>query len=68
MSLDTSLVTGTQSVDCLVSMSDDQLEAFREQTWRASGADGTTITVQMTNSSLNIQTTCTESLNKTKVI
>ncbi|XP_035996682.1 uncharacterized protein LOC105940202 [Fundulus heteroclitus] len=50
--------TVTSPVDCLVSVSEDQLEAFGKQTWTTFCPNGTTVTVQMTNSSLNLQKTC----------
>ena len=48
----------TSSVDCKVSVSDDQLEAFRGSSWATVGANGANVTIQVTNSSLSLGQTC----------
>ncbi|XP_071328941.1 uncharacterized protein [Trachinotus anak] len=46
------------SVDCKVSVNDDQLETLRNSSWTFVGADGVTVAVQVTNSSLTLDQTC----------
>ncbi|XP_065812452.1 uncharacterized protein [Labrus bergylta] len=45
------------SVNCSVSVEDDQLEAFRDS-WTSVGADGRTLTVQVTRGNLTVDQTC----------
>ncbi|XP_041792086.1 uncharacterized protein LOC121605999 [Chelmon rostratus] len=48
----------SSSVDCKVSVEDDQLAAFGRSSWTNVGADGPTVTVQVTNSVLMPNETC----------
>ncbi|KAM7012271.1 uncharacterized protein LKV04_022791 [Tautogolabrus adspersus] len=45
------------SVNCSVSVEDDQLEAFRDS-WTSVGADGHTLTVQVTKGNMTTDETC----------
>ncbi|XP_023148766.2 uncharacterized protein LOC111583769 [Amphiprion ocellaris] len=48
----------TTSVNCKVSVSDDQLEVFKDSSWTSAGANGSSVTIQVTNSSLMLSDTC----------
>ncbi|XP_007569505.1 uncharacterized protein LOC103150018 [Poecilia formosa] len=48
----------TSSVNCSVSVSEDQLEAFGDRTWTAFGANGTTVTIQITKGDPTLKNTC----------
>lgn len=47
-----------QSVDCKVSVDDDQLAAIKDDGWTSGGDEGLTVKVQVTNSQLMINETC----------
>ncbi|XP_051231621.1 uncharacterized protein LOC127349766 isoform X2 [Dicentrarchus labrax] len=55
------------SVDCRVSVEDDQLTAFIGSSWTSVGADGQTVTVQVTNSSLTSNETCNNLQSQTRL-
>ncbi|XP_054911502.1 uncharacterized protein LOC129376081 [Poeciliopsis prolifica] len=48
----------TSSVNCSVSVSEDQLAAFEDRTLTAFGANGTTVTIRMTQRGRNLENTC----------
>ncbi|XP_073332102.1 uncharacterized protein [Pagrus major] len=51
----------SSSVSCSVSVDDDQLTGFTDGSWTFVGADGATVSVQVTNSSLKSDHTCSDS-------
>ncbi|KAM3619651.1 uncharacterized protein V6R79_011271 [Siganus canaliculatus] len=48
----------SSSVHCTVSMEDTELDSFKQRSWRSTGADGPTVTVHVTHSSMTTNTTC----------
>ncbi|XP_041647867.1 uncharacterized protein LOC121512588 isoform X2 [Cheilinus undulatus] len=48
------------SMDCTVTLADDQLETFGENRWTSAGADGQTVTLQVTHGNLMINQTCVQ--------
>ncbi|XP_041647872.1 uncharacterized protein LOC121512591 [Cheilinus undulatus] len=46
------------SMNCSVTVEDDQLEAFRDRSWTSVGADGQTVTVHVTNRNLTTTESC----------